>query len=150
MKQISGFTLIELLVTVAIIGIISATAIAQFSEYRKKTYDTIALSDIRNYLTAQDAYFADHNSYASCGAAASTAECETILPGFRRSANVQVWGFGLTEAFACHELGTKDDYNFGAMTWYYSSTPHAYNNGYVGNLGPAYQDAWGQCLGDGS
>lgn len=58
-----GFTLIELLIVVAIIGILAAVAIPQFATYRMKGFNSAAASDIKNAKTAQEALFADNQTY---------------------------------------------------------------------------------------
>ena len=59
-----GFTLVELLIVVAIIGILAAIAIPQFSVYRTRSYNATALSDLRNVRTSEENLFADNGSYA--------------------------------------------------------------------------------------
>jgi len=60
-----GFTLIELLIVVAIIGILAAVAIPQFSAYRQKGFNSAAASDIKNAKTAEESLFADNQTYGS-------------------------------------------------------------------------------------
>ena len=65
MKNQKGFTLIELMIVIAIIGILAAIAIPQFSAYRKRSYNAAAQSDLRNAATAQEAYYVDAARYCS-------------------------------------------------------------------------------------
>ncbi|MGK7345077.1 MAG: type IV pilin protein [Candidatus Nitrospinota bacterium M3_3B_026] len=58
-----GFTLVELLIVVAIVGILAAIAITQFSEYRKQSYCARIKSDLANLAISQEAYYYDHDTY---------------------------------------------------------------------------------------
>jgi len=63
LKNKKGFTLIELLIVVAIIAILAAIAIPQFSQYRIKGYNASALTDLRNTRTSEEALYADWQRY---------------------------------------------------------------------------------------
>jgi type IV pilus assembly protein PilA len=63
MRSKKGFTLIELLIVVAIIAILAAIAIPQFSAYRQKAYNSAAASDVRNMKVNLEAYYTDQLVY---------------------------------------------------------------------------------------
>ena len=65
LRSNKGFTLIELLIVVAIIGILAAIAIPQFSSYRAKAYNSAANADLKNLKTGMEAYMADQQAYPS-------------------------------------------------------------------------------------
>jgi prepilin-type N-terminal cleavage/methylation domain-containing protein len=65
LKMRKGFTLIELLIVVVIIGILAAIAIPKFANTKQKAYITAMKSDLRNLVTAEEAYFADSSQYTA-------------------------------------------------------------------------------------
>ncbi len=63
LRSTKGFTLIELLIVVAIIGILAAIAVPQFSAYRAKAYNAAAMSDLKNATMALESYYSDNQKY---------------------------------------------------------------------------------------
>ena len=59
-----GFTLIELLIVVVIIGILAAIAIPKFQHTKGKANVSVIKSDLRNLMSAQEAYYYDYQVYA--------------------------------------------------------------------------------------
>ena len=65
MMNRKGFTLIELLIVVVIIGILAAIAIPKFATTKDKAKLASIKTDLRNYMTAQEAYFSDKATYGA-------------------------------------------------------------------------------------
>ena len=76
--MMKGFTLIEILVAMAIIGILVASALPQYQDYRKRAFDFRAQSDLRNLAIAEEAYFLQSEKYLGCSGQSCTA-----LPGIK-------------------------------------------------------------------
>src|SRR5947207_9438873 len=60
-----GFTLIELLIVVVIIVILEDMAASEFAEWLEFSRVAFRTSDLRNLVTAEEAYFADSVKYST-------------------------------------------------------------------------------------
>ena len=104
-----GFTLIELMIVIAIIGILAAIAIPNFLSYRQRSYDSAAQSDLRNLMTAQEAYFVDYDTYLTF-TGSNGAEISAL--DLTLSKGVTAGGTGSTSGYSMSAYHTS-----GSGTW---------------------------------
>lgn len=72
----AGFTLIEVMVTVAIVAILAAVAIPNYSDYLRRGNVQEAVQNLSSYRAQMEQYYQDHRNYGSSGTT-----CGITVPG---------------------------------------------------------------------
>lgn len=95
LRNRKGFTLIELLIVVVIIGILAAIAIPKFAATKDKAKLASVKSDLKQLMTAQEAYFSDFTTYGTIPQLIA-AKVWSFSPGNTASATVLGGSSGYT------------------------------------------------------
>jgi type IV pilus assembly protein PilA len=95
----AGFTLIEMLVTSTIVGALITVAIPMYLDLPKDAANTSALVDVRNAVTAVEAYFADNLVYPATGVLDDDTVTFTgpaVTPAIMKVSTGNTFGYALT------------------------------------------------------
>jgi prepilin-type N-terminal cleavage/methylation domain-containing protein len=109
----SGFTLLELIVVVAVLGILVAIAIQQFSIFRGQAVDAAMRSDLKGAALAMESYYGEFLEYPASVSAIQ-------LVGFRKTSGITltitVPSSSTFTLNAAMPNGTQPSYTFDSAT----------------------------------
>ena len=91
-----GFTLIELMVVVVIIGLLATIAVPKLAGSKDKAKLASVKTDLRNLMTAQEAYYSDNATYAPDYPALQAGTNNTLSQGNTATVGGTASGFTAT------------------------------------------------------
>ncbi len=98
-----GFSLFELLVVIAIMGILAATALPRFAEFRAAAYDSRAQQELRNLAAAEELHRSLNGDYTK-----ELAELAAFKPSAGIAVEITSAGTEAFSATAAHQGGRHD------------------------------------------
>jgi len=104
----SGFTLIELLIVIGIIGILAAIAIPQFNQYKTRSYDSDAKSNLHNIYVACKAYWGIEGSGNTC----TLTIAKKTTWGYIQSSDVSVTSSGIDWNYSAFAMNINSSHSF--------------------------------------
>lgn len=113
-----GFTLIELLIVIVVIGILATIAIPQYARTKERAFNSAAKSDLRNLMTAEEAYFSENQAYLTVTVSAGGAASITGTLDFRASEGVELAATAATDGFSATAKHTSS-----SETWCVNTSP---------------------------
>ncbi|MBL7663402.1 prepilin-type N-terminal cleavage/methylation domain-containing protein [bacterium] len=139
----NGFSLLELLIIISTLGVLASIVLPELAVYRLRSHNATAVSNLRNLLSTQELYYADHEAFAD-----DVTTLETL--GYKRNPEVRVStnmnpGGGIAgqvfEAYAGHERGVAlGDYHFSTLSGTYACYKFSSVSGYLEIVAPPAAD----------
>jgi type IV pilus assembly protein PilE len=112
-----GFTILELLIAVAIVGILAAMAVPQYTGYVSNSRLQNAITNLRSIYIKEQEYFTNNNSYYSTGAVCGNSAplINTNLFSGQNIINDNFYSYCITQSAVTNFTAQATNLNSGAV-----------------------------------